>query len=653
MANPQQQTLPEPAAHPTPPSSSTEGFFQTRPVLQNLAHGDGAFRRIFDCYLPQPVRNAITPDLSRFGDLVHEPAILAWTADADRNAPYLRLFDTWGRPDSTLITSEGWRNLQEVGIKEGIVAIAFENEFGAYSRLYQFLKYHLWTPTSALVTCPSAMQDGAARLLALQLVRMDVKLDDVERQVLERAYKHLTSRDPEQAWTSGQWMTERTGGSDVRGTETQATYAPQFGEKTSTKDIDGLPLGPWVLNGFKWFSSATDSQMTIALAKTPSGALSTFFVPMRRQAISPRTGISNELNGISIQRLKSKLGTRAVPTAELVLKDTRAYLLGPQSHGVKNIATILNITRLHNTISAVGYWGAGLAVARAFTRVRKANGKLLIDTPSHMRTLAQEHVHYRAIMHLSYFCVALLGISETSTASYTTLHAPHKIRESNSASAAAAKLGIDIPTATVLLRLFTPVAKAVPARAVIAGLQECMECLGGVGYCENEEVEFNIARMYRDANVISIWEGTTNVIAYDLVRVLKSPRDGAKTLETVDVWLERSLTGWDSEEWKVRATVIQGIWDEMKAEVARTSVEELLFKGRELMWELSWVVMAVLLGIDVRRDLDPVAEEVCRRWFLRKADKGGWIEKRDWKTDMVWDRRIVFGDEDGMDKAKL
>lgn len=589
----------------------------------------------------------MTPDLLRFGDLVHDPSVLAWTADAERNVPYVKPFDTWGRSVSTLVTSEGWRNLQDLGIKEGVVAIGYENQFGAYSRVYQFLKYHLWTPNSAVVTCPSAMQDGAARLLAVQLASNDIKYNATERNVLEAAYERLTSRDPSRAWTSGQWMTERPGGSDVRNTETQASYAPVFAEGSRTKDINGNPLGPWEINGFKWFSSATDSQMAIALAKMPSGSLSAFYIPMRRQA-----GPSTELNGISIQRLKSKLGTRAVPTAELVLKGARAYLLGNEGQGVKTIATILNITRVHTSIGSMGFWGGGLAIARAFARVRSTSGKLLTDTPAHMHTMAQEHVQYRAMMHLVFFSVALLGISEAATTTHTTTHAPYNIKESESAHAAAAQLGIDPKTATVLLRLLTPVTKAVPSRCAIAGLQECMEALGGVGYLENEEQEFNMARLFRDVNVNSIWEGTTNVLAHDLMRVLKSPRDGAPTMQAVEQWLDVALKDWDADIWIKRAKGVHAVWAKFKDEVMSKTTDELLFEGRELMWDLAWIISAVLLGLDARRTGDQVAEEVCRRWFHKRGGEGKG-EKRDWRIEFDWDRRIVFGDDGSLGRARL
>jgi len=117
------------------------------------------------------------------------------------------------------------------------------------------------------------MTDGAAKLLKSHLLTND--LDTISREVFQDAYNRLISKESDYAWTSGQWMTERSGGSDVSGTETIATYSPvPTGHSTS-----GQPLGPWNIDGFKWFSSATDSSMTILLAQTSNG-LSAFFAPM-------------------------------------------------------------------------------------------------------------------------------------------------------------------------------------------------------------------------------------------------------------------------------------------------------------------------------------------------------------------------------------
>lgn len=339
--------------------------------------------------------------------------VTRWTADAETHPPTLQSWDIWGKRKDELITSEGWRNLQDMGIAEGIVAIAYENQYAQHSRTLQFLKYHLWTGSCAYVTCPSAMTDGAARLLSRHLGKTS---STEEKKVFRTAYEHLVSRDPAIAWTSGQWMTERIGGSDVRNTETVATYSPiSTSSGTESTDIDGTPLGPWSINGFKWFSSATDANMAILLAKTPDGGVSAFYAPMRRtvphdhNAEGPPT---TELNGIAIQRLKSKLGTRALPTAELTLQDTRAYLLGTQGQGIKEISTILNITRIHTAVTAVGLWARGLAISRAFARVRRVQGNLLMDVTAHVHTMASQHIEYRAHMHMTFFVIGLLGLSE-------------------------------------------------------------------------------------------------------------------------------------------------------------------------------------------------------------------------------------------------
>ena len=279
-------------------------------------------------------------------------------------------------------------------------------------------RYHIWTGSSAFVTCPSAMQDGAASLLKRHLATesKDSPLSSTARDVLKVAFARLTARD-EKAWTSGQWMTERIGGSDVSGTETLATYSPfQPAESFEPTELDGSPLGPWIIDGFKWFSSATDSQMTIAMAQTQKG-LSAFYIPMRRTNSSG----DSELNGIQISRLKSKLGTKAVPTAELELKGARGYLLGEEGNGIREISTMLNITRVHNSVTSMGLLGRGLAIAKAFANVRemagKGNKRTLKDVPLHIHTLAEITLSYRANMLFTFFTVYCLGISDQAPSS--------------------------------------------------------------------------------------------------------------------------------------------------------------------------------------------------------------------------------------------
>ena len=378
--------------------------------------------------------------------------------------------------------------------------------------------------------CPSAMTDGAAKLLRTQL--SSSQLDPTTRRVFQDAYDRLISREPQKAWTSGQWMTERSGGSDVSGTETIATYSP-FPENATKSDI---PLGPWRIDGFKWFSSATDSSMTVLLAQTSKG-LSTFFAPIYKplSAAAASEGVK-ESNGIFIQRLKNKFGTKSLPTGELELTGTRGYLIGKEGQGIQEISAILNITRLYSAVSAIGYLGRGLAIAKAYAKVREigaGKGKRvrLINSPLHVNTLAAVAGEYHALMLFTFFGAWLLGISEQDPAP-----AP-----SNSASWKTRLRPDDPSDITLLLRILFPVLKASVCKRSIHALQECMEALGGVGYLDNTENEsINIARLYRDCCVLSIWEGTTDVLASDTLRVL-SGRMGNEVSTAMDRWISKTL----------------------------------------------------------------------------------------------------------------
>jgi alkylation response protein AidB-like acyl-CoA dehydrogenase len=280
-------------------------------------------------------------------------------------------------------------------------------------------------------------------------------------------------------------------------------------------------LGPWKIDGFKWFSSATDSEMAVLLARTSKGGLSAFYIPMRRRvgAGIPSANIINEetlprteLNGIRIQRLKNKLGTKSLPTAELEMKGTRGWLIGTEGQGVKEISAILSITRLYTGAGSVANWSRGLAICRAYSKVRKVRGGLLQDNPAHLRWMAYETVKYWAAAHFSFLGVAFQGALEQDW---------HKMVGNTKAAGLIPQDKADL---SALLRLILPVFKAQVSVASVDGLRQCMECLGGVGYCENNEDGglMNIAKIYRDNLVNPIWEGTVSVMAEDVVRVLRA-----------------------------------------------------------------------------------------------------------------------------------
>ncbi|KAM0272561.1 hypothetical protein ACHAQH_008671 [Verticillium albo-atrum] len=480
--------------------------------------------------------------------------------------------------------------------------------------------------------CPMVMTDGSASLLQTHLHDEDASQPGC-RAVFTEYYRRLVSRDPAEAWTSGQWMTERSGGSDVRGTETVArrmTSAELSAADEPGQDVLGQPLGPWSIDGFKWFSSATDSDMAMLLAQTPKG-LSAFCIPMRRKA-----GNGSELNGIRIQRLKNKLGTKGLPTAELELKGARGWLIGEEGKGVKEISTILNITRLHTSAGSCSYWSRGLAVGRAYSKARVVRGAYLHENPQHTYWMAAETVKYMAATSFSFFGVALLGCLEQGAGIV--------------AGTPAAKLIPDDQTARILLRLLTPVVKAQNSLAAVSGIRATMECLGGVGYCENHEDGgiLNLSKLFRDSVVNTIWEGTVSVMADDVVRVIKDGRvAGGRVIEDVySVWVRKVLEpcrqGFAKECAVVeeRLDALLALLSEVKADVA-----ELEYSGRKILEHLEIITAAVILLHDANMDLDEIASAVGSRYIWSTAILNSQF-KRDrieWKAESALDRKIFLG----------
>jgi hypothetical protein len=196
-------------------------------------------------------------------------------------------------------------------------------------------------------------------------------------------------------------------------------------------------------------------------------------------------------NAILVNRLKDKLGTRKVPTAELTLEGAPAELVCGTSDGVRNIAPMLNVTRTWNSVSAVALMRRGIALARDFAKRRVAFGAPLSEKPLHVDTLGGVQAELEAAFHLTFFVVELLGRAESGRAS---------------AEQAA------------LLRIMTPVAKLTTGRQVVDALSEIVEAFGGAGYVEDTGVPM----LLRDAHVLPIWEGTTNVLALETLRSIEA-----------------------------------------------------------------------------------------------------------------------------------
>lgn len=438
-------------------------FFQDGPVLGNPYTSDHFLRSCLRRLLGPDGAGEVDSELTRFGQRVSTD-VMAMGEDAERNEPQLVQYDPWGRRVDRIVVSRGWNDLRRVSAEEGLVAIGYERRMGAKSRVHQLAKLYLFHPSSAVYSCPLAMTDGAARLIEL------LGDDDLR----SGAFRRLTSRDPGTFWTSGQWMTERPGGSDLAESE---TIARREGET-------------WRLYGDKWFTSAVDADMAMTLARIVddtgevqggSRGLSLFALELRRS--------DGRLAGIEIKRLKDKLGTRALPTAELTLDGVEARLVGAPGAGVRNIANLFNVTRIYNAVCAAGFMRRGLDLARDYARRRRAFGRVLSDQPLHIETLAWLEIESAAALLLVLRVAELMGKVECGTATRDE---------------------------TATLRLLTPLAKLYTAKQAVAVVSEVVESFGGAGYVE----DLPISGLLRDTQVLSIWEGTTNVLALDALRAI-------------------------------------------------------------------------------------------------------------------------------------
>jgi alkylation response protein AidB-like acyl-CoA dehydrogenase len=434
-------------------------FTQSPPQLGNQYTSDPVLRGYLRRVLPAQVLAAVEPELEEMGALAGGELYRMQLADR-LNEPRHTPWDAWGNRIDLVEVSPLWLRAEKLAAEKGLVAAAYERRHGRFSRVQQFALVHLFTPSSDVYSCPLAMTDGAARALTAS----------GNTALASRALPHLTSRDPANFWTSGQWMTESTGGSDVGLSETVARQAD----------------GRWRLSGRKWFTSAVTAQMALTLARpegNPPGGkgLALFYLETR--------GADGRLNNIVVHRLKDKLGTRKVPTAELTLDGALAEPVAGLSDGVRAIAPMLNVTRTWNAVSAVSYMRRGLALARDYARRRVAFGAPLSDKALHLETLAGLQAEFEAGFHLAFAVVELLGREEAGEADEAQ-------RE--------------------LLRLLTPIAKLTTGKQSVAVLSEVVESFGGAGYVEDS----GIPLLLRDAQVFPIWEGTTNVLSLDTLRAV-------------------------------------------------------------------------------------------------------------------------------------
>src|SRR3954447_19345537 len=391
---------------------------------------------------------------------------LEWGRLANENPPVLKTHDRYGNRIDEVEFHPAWHWLMELSVRHATHALPWiEQRPGAHAA-----RAAIMLTGSALESghgCPISMTYAAIPALRTQ---PDVAAEWEPRLTSLRYDKRLIPSDQKAGAICGMAMTERQGGSDVRANTTVAREAAD---------------GTWRVTGHKWFCSAPMSDAFLILAQTESG-LSCFLLP--------RFTPDGERNAFHINRLKDKLGNRSNASSEIELTDAWAQMVGDEGRGVPTIIEMVNHTRLDCVIGSTGLIREAVAQATHHCAHRSAFGKLLIDQPLMQNVLAD-------------LCIE----SEADT-----LTAMRLARAYDEAQAGDEE-------ATLFKRIATAVSKYWICKSAVWTVGEALECFGGNGYVE----ESKMPRLYREAPLNSIWEGSGNVNSLDALRAMvKSPGAG-------------------------------------------------------------------------------------------------------------------------------
>lgn len=422
----------------------------------NLFRKDAFLVGLTRRFLPKETYLLVAPQLENLGDAILSQ-VKYLGQRAERNPPQLENCDVFGHRVDKLYLSKEWSHIKKFATQNRFVAIGYDKRIRHGRRLAQSAMQIMFSAYSSNVSCPLAMTDGAIKVLH----------EYAPKSIRDQVVQELLGKDDGAAF-SGQWMTERIGGSDLRNIETHATLA----RKEDDNEI-------YRLFGLKWFCSAIDSEYALVLAQIPDNGPSLFLLKVWQNG--------QLCDGIKIERLKNKLGTKALPTAEVRLEGASATLIGIKGKGIFCSSPILNITRYYNALASASIMNRAFFACLSYAKVRHSFKKALIEHPLHAKTLAHIDAQRAGAIALCFEIARLLG----------------RVEE-----------GAHEPKDGQLLRVLIPIAKIMLAKWAVSVTSEAMEAVGGIAYMEDTE----FPQLLRDAQVLPIWEGTTNILLYDLLR---------------------------------------------------------------------------------------------------------------------------------------
>lgn len=434
----------------------------------NLYRADPDLARLASLYLPPALDQHLARHLDRLGALAGG-ALEELAGAADRNGPVLHQRSRRGEDVQRIEYHPAYRELEEVAFGDyGLAALSHRGGvLGWPDPMPPAAKYlitYLFVQAEFGLCCPVSMTDSLTRTLR--------KFGSPE--LVARYLPALTSQDLDALWQGAMFMTEQGAGSDVGNTAVMAR-----------ENADGT----WSLTGDKWFCSNADAELAMVLARREGGPAGLKGVSL---FLLPRTLPDGTPNRYRIVRLKDKLGTRSMASGEIFLDGATSWLVGDPDAGFRQMADMVNNSRLSNGVRAAGLMRRAMTEALFIAHRRIAFGRRLITMPLMRRQLVK----------------MLVRTEQARSMVFVTAEA---LRRSDAGEEGA----------YALLRILTPLIKFRACRDARKVTGDAMEVRGGCGYIE----EFPDARLLRDAHLGSIWEGTSNIVALDVLRAAQ--REGS------------------------------------------------------------------------------------------------------------------------------
>ena len=462
--------------------------------------------------------------LTEMGKVVGSAEYYDYADLANRHTPILHAFDARGRRKDFIEFHPAWHKWMGLNRQFDTHAHPFNHPNSPTKWVEWAARFYLAGQVECGNLCPNSMTLGSIPLIQRE-PELWAKIGD---KLLSAEYdeRDVPISQKKSIWL-GMGMTEKQGGSDVRANETMAVPVAESGRGQA-----------YLLTGHKWFFSAPMCDAHLVVAKTEQDGLACFFVPRWLE--------DGTKNPIHVQRLKEKVGNRSNSSSEVEFKEAWGIMIGDAGRGIPTIIEMANYTRLTCSVGSTAMLRQALVQCIAYTRQRKAFGKLLAEQPLMRAVLADLALETEAAMQLSF-------------------HLAHCYEAEDALSVA-------------WKRIMTPASKFWICKRAVELTGEMMEVFGGNGYVDNGIM----ARIFKEAPVNTIWEGSGNVMCLDVLRGI------SRDVESIEIlFQDLAATAMQDEHLKQE---LQNLF-----QLFQQTPEELQFMGRSLVSRLVILAQAVLL----------------------------------------------------------